>query len=132
MKLPLLPSSLSSLSRATLAVPLALASLPALAQAVPAPAVHQLWVAHGLWAFVVGLLGFLAGRNWALAGIVVVAALFYAVLRINGVEPPPEVLQAHGARYPFHQQATALLVPLMALAGVGARRTYFANWSLRD
>jgi hypothetical protein len=132
MKLPLPSSSLSWLSRAAVPVLLALASLPALAQAAPAPAVHQLWVAHGLWGFVFGLLGFLAGRNLALAGIVVVAALAYAALRIVGAEPPPEALQMHGARYPFHVQATALLVPLLAVAGAGARRTYFAHWSLRD
>jgi hypothetical protein len=132
MKLPLLPSSLSSPSRPLVAALLALASLPALAQAVPAPAVHQLWVAHGLWAFVVGLMGFVVGRNWPLAGMVVVAAVAYAFVRIDGATAAPEVLQAFGARYPFHQHATALLVPLLAVAGVGARRTYCPNLSLRD
>ncbi len=114
------------------AVLLSLSSLPAVAQAATAPAVHQLWVAHLMWAGLFGLLGFLAGRNLALAGMVVVAALAYAFGRFAGAEPPPEVLQMLGPRYPFHQQASALLVPLLAVAGAGARRTYFAHWSLRD
>lgn len=125
-----LPSSPSP--RIRCAALLALSTLPALAQAAAAPAVHQLWVAHLLWGGLFGLFGFLAGRNLALAGMVVVAALAYAVGRFAGAEPPPEVLQMLGARYPFHQHASALLVPLLAVAGAGARRTYFAHWSLRD
>ena len=122
----------STLSRSWIVVLLALASLPALAQSASPSAVHQLWVAHGLWGFVVGLLGFLAGRSLALAGIVVIGALAYAVSRLAGVEPPAEAVQLFGPRYPFHAQATAMLVPLMAVAGAAARRTYFAHWSLRD
>jgi hypothetical protein len=111
---------------------LAAASLPVLAQTAAPPAVHQLWVAHGLWGFVVGLLGFLAGRNLALSGIVVIGALAYAAGRIAGADAPPEVLQMFGPRYPFHVEASAMLVPLLAVAGAGARRTYFAGWSLRE
>jgi hypothetical protein len=111
-------------SAAVLAL-LAFASASAFAaDAATAPTVQQLWISNSLAGVVAAGLGFVAGRSWAMAGIVVAAALAWAI--------PPGVseaalaagTQAFGARYPFHAQASSVLVPLLAAAGVGLRRTW--------
>ncbi len=106
--------------------PFAAAALVALATAAPAAfaaplAPHQLWVGHLLAGLVAALLGFVLARWWALAGIAFVATLAYALPQLTGSVPADAVAQ-FGARYPFHVQATALLVPLMVAAGIFARR----------
>lgn len=90
--------------------------------AARAPAPHQLWVSHLLAGLVAALLGFLVARWWALAGIAVVGAAWYALSQMAGPVVPPEAMAQFGERYPFHVQATSLLVPLMVLVGIGARR----------
>lgn len=124
----LAPAQAQSRERLRAAVVLALlafASASAFAaDAAPAPTVQQLWIANSLAAVVAAGLGFVAGRSWALAGIVVAVALAWAI--------PPGVseaalaagTQAFGARYPFHAQASSVLVPLLAAAGIGLRRTW--------
>jgi hypothetical protein len=91
------------------------------ASAVPAPAPHQLWVSHLLAGCVAGLLAFVVSRWWALAGIVLVAAVWYALPKLTSLTVAPELLQQFGNTYPFHLQASALFVPLMVLAAIGAR-----------
>ena len=91
------------------------------ASAVPAPAPHQLWVSHLLAGCVAGLVAFVVSRWWALAGIVLVAAVWYALPKLTGLTVAPELLQQYGNTYPFHLQASALFVPLMVLAAIGAR-----------
>lgn len=90
--------------------------------AARAPAPHQLWVSHLLAGLVAALLGYVVGRQWALAGMAVVGAVWYALSQMAGPVVPPEALAQFGDRYPFHVQATSLIVPLMVLAGIGARR----------
>ncbi len=119
-------SSLSSAWRLVAGAPL-LAASPALWAAEAAarvPAVHQLWVAHLLVGFIAALIGFVAARWWALAGIAVLAALAYALPQMAAPGVPPGAVEQFGARYPFHVQATALLVPLCLIAGVGAGRSF--------
>lgn len=106
-------------SRPIAAAALLLSAAPAAFAAPLAP--HQLWVGHLLAGLVVALLGFLLARWWALAGIALVAATWYALPLLTGSVPADAVAQ-FGPRYPFHVQATALLVPLMVAAGVFARR----------
>lgn len=95
--------------------------------AMPVLESHQLWVANGLFGLVAGLVAFVAARSWPLAGIVLVAALWYVLPQLAGPALPAEALRQLGERYPFHVQASALLVPLMVLAGIGARRSGLAD-----
>jgi hypothetical protein len=108
--------------RAAVGLLMALGCTAALAAgAVPAPAPHQLWVSHLLAGCLAGLVAFVVSRWWALAGIVLVAAVWYALPRLTGLTVAPELLQQYGNTYPFHLQASALFVPLMVLAAIGAR-----------
>ncbi|WP_425259431.1 hypothetical protein ACPOLB_00985 [Rubrivivax sp. RP6-9] len=91
------------------------------ATTVPPPAPHQLWVSHLLAGCLAGLVAFVVSRWWALAGIVLVAAVWYALPKLTGLTVAPELLQQYGNTYPFHLQASALFVPLMVLAAIGAR-----------
>lgn len=84
---------------------------------------HQLWVAHLLAGGIAAMVGYAAGREWPWAGIVLTAAALYVVTRWQAPSSLPELLAQFGERYPFHVQATALLVPLMVVVGVGARRS---------
>jgi len=83
---------------------------------------HQLWVSHLLAGAIAALVGYVAGRDWPWAGIVLTAAAVYVLARLQLPSNAPELLAQFGDRYPFHVQATALLVPLMVAAGIGARR----------
>ena len=83
---------------------------------------HQLWVAHLLAGGIAAMVGYAAGRDWPWAGIVLTAAAVYVVTRLQAPSNAPELLALFGDRYPFHVQATALLVPLMVAVGIGARR----------
>lgn len=83
---------------------------------------HQLWVAHVMAGLVAGLVAFVMARSWPMAGIALVAAAWYAFTQTAAPAVPPDLLARFGERYPFHLQASALFVPLMVLAGIGARR----------
>jgi hypothetical protein len=87
------------------------------------PTVTQLWVAHVLAAVVAGGLAFVLGRNWALAGIVVVIAAAYAWPPVLDAAAVATGVQRHGSTYPFHVTASALFIPLLAIAGLVARNT---------
>jgi len=83
---------------------------------------HQLWVAHLLAGCVAALVGYAAGRDWPWAGMVLTAAAVYVLARLQAPVNAQDLLAQFGDRYLFHVQATALLVPLMVAAGIGARR----------
>lgn len=100
----------------------ALALAPGWCLAAGELAPHQLWVAHLLAGGIAAMVGYAAGRDWPWAGIVLTAAAVYVVTRWQAPSNVPELLAQFGERYPFHVQATALLVPLMVVVGVGARR----------
>ncbi len=107
--------------RATFAFVL-LALAPGLALAAGPLAPHQLWVGHLLAGCIAALLGYVAGRNWSWAGMLLTAAFAYALVRVQAPAELPELLARFGDRYPFHVKATAFLVPLMVAAGIGSRR----------
>jgi hypothetical protein len=86
-------------------------------------AVHDLWIGHLLADVVVAILAVVLQRSVALAGMLLVATLAYTAARVFGSAVPPEVLQAHGSFYPFHVQATALLLPISVVAAFLAART---------
>ena len=101
----------------------ALAASSAVAAEGGRAAVHDLWIGHLLAAVVVALLAAGLHRSVALAGILLVATLAYAAGRSLGAAVPPEVVAQHGSFYPFHVQATALLLPIAAVAAFLAART---------
>lgn len=100
----------------------ALALAPGWCLAAGELAPHQLWVGHLLAGAIAAMVGYAAGRDWPWAGMVLTAAAVYVVTRWQAPSNVPELLAQFGERYPFHVQATALLVPLMVVVGVGARR----------
>ncbi|MFO1270321.1 MAG: hypothetical protein U1F50_01325 [Rubrivivax sp.] len=99
-----------------------LALAPGWALAAGPLAPHQLWVSHLLAGCIAALVGYVAGRNWPWAGIVLTAACAYALVKIQTPSDLPELLARFGDRYPFHVKATAFLVPLMVAVGIGSRR----------
>lgn len=109
---------------AGLAAALLLACVTAQAATATAPvlAPHHLWTSHGLAAPLVALVVFLCTRWLAVAGILIVGAVWYAVA-VLGAPVAPQGLELFGPRYAMHVQATALLIPLAALAGLGLSRT---------
>jgi hypothetical protein len=86
-------------------------------------AVHDLWIGHLLAAVVVAILAVVLQRSVALAGMLLVATLAYTAARVFGSAVPPEVVAAYGSFYPFHVQATALLLPISVVAAFLAART---------
>ena len=108
---------------------LAFASTSALAAgAATAPTVAQLWIGNSLAGVVAAILTFAVGNRLALAGIVVAFALWWAIP--PGVSPAAlaEGLKTFGSSYSFHAQGSSILVPLLAVAGIGARR----GWDRRS
>lgn len=86
-------------------------------------AVHDLWIGHLLAAVVAAMLAVALQRSVALAGMLLVATLGYAAARTFGSAVPPEVVAQFGSFYPFHVQATALLLPIAVVAAFLAART---------
>lgn len=126
------PSSISSSSSTRVAARGAFVALLSLACAgamaaeasfAGTPSVTQLWVAHCLAATVAGGLAFALGRNWALAGIVIVVAAGYAWPPVLDAADIAAGTQAYGSTYPFQATASALLIPLMAVGGLVARNS---------
>ncbi|MCU0773649.1 MAG: hypothetical protein MUC74_03825 [Ideonella sp.] len=124
------PSPIPSFHQARTAIRGSLAALLALVSAgamaaetgfAGTPTVTQLWVAHGLAAVTAGGLAFALGRNWALAGIVIVVAAGYAWPPVLDAATIAAGTQAHGSTYPFQATASALLIPLLAIGGLVAR-----------
>ena len=122
-----LPSSRHrAAARAMAATLLGLASAGAMAAEASfagTPSITQLWVAHGLAAVAAGGLAFAIGRNWAMAGIVVVLALAYAWPPVLDAADIAAGTQAYGSTYPFQATASALFIPLLAIGGMIARNT---------
>jgi hypothetical protein len=75
---------------------------------------NELWVTHLALGALVALVAYLAAaRSWPLGGIVVVVAAWYAAAQ--GFGSPA------GGGHAAHLQASALLVPALALAGIALR-----------
>jgi hypothetical protein len=87
------------------------------------PSVTQLWVTHVLAAVVAGGATFAMGRNWAMAGIVVLISVAYAWPPVVDAADIAAGIQAFGSTYPFQATASALFIPLLAIGGLVARNT---------